>query len=100
MTKGTNGLRKMWTKLKARIALTFETAHITVSTNLANKKLEQGINIVTFMSELDGMYDRLEVMGETISDRSKIAELLTRLPKEYVAVEAALRTLQSTDART
>ena len=96
MQESTDDPRQMWRKLESRYASTTETAHLTVSSNLANKKLQPGGNIITFMGELESLYDRLESMGETTSDRMKIAKLLNSLPDEYDSLSAALRTQTET----
>ena len=97
MQEGSDCPRKMWRKLESRYASTSETAHLTVASNLANKKLQPGGNIITFMGELESLYDRLEAMGETTSDRMKTAKLLNSLPEEYSSLSAALRTQSDGD---
>ena len=77
--------RKMWRKLKQRYASTTETAHLTVASNIVNKRLHPGGNIMGYMAELDSLYDRLEAMGETTSDRTKIAKLLTMFLRSIAA---------------
>ena len=99
MAEGADCPRKMWRKLESRYASTSETAHLTVATNIANKKLAPGGNVMGYMAELDALYDRLESMGEVTSDRTKIAKLLTSVPDEYSSISAALRT-QVNDERT
>lgn len=84
--------RKMWAKLESRYASTSETAHLTVASNIANMKLQPGGSVMSYMSDLDSLYDRLETMGEVTSSRTKIAKLLTSVPEEYASVSAALRT--------
>eukprot|EP00173_Palmaria_palmata_P000773 Plantae.Rhodophyta-Palmaria_palmata.ctg13848.p1 GENE.Plantae.Rhodophyta-Palmaria_palmata.ctg13848~~Plantae.Rhodophyta-Palmaria_palmata.ctg13848.p1 ORF type:complete len:181 (+),score=21.65 Plantae.Rhodophyta-Palmaria_palmata.ctg13848:67-609(+) len=100
MTQGAYDPRKMRKKLQSRYFSTSETAQIILSTDLASKTLEPEGDVVNYMNELDGIYDRLEAMNEPTSDRSKIAKLLTSRPQEYEAVAAALRTSLSSDART
>lgn len=90
--------RKIWRKLETRYASTSETAHLTIATNIANKKLQPGGNNMSYMTELDAIYDRLETMGESTSDRTKTSKLVTSIPENYSSISAALRT-QVSDER-
>eukprot|EP00173_Palmaria_palmata_P004598 Plantae.Rhodophyta-Palmaria_palmata.ctg6582.p1 GENE.Plantae.Rhodophyta-Palmaria_palmata.ctg6582~~Plantae.Rhodophyta-Palmaria_palmata.ctg6582.p1 ORF type:complete len:197 (+),score=27.77 Plantae.Rhodophyta-Palmaria_palmata.ctg6582:386-976(+) len=82
----------MWRKLESRFVSTSEKSHLTVPYNLAKKERQPGGNVVTFMSELDSAYERLEVMDELMTDRMKTVKLLNSLPDEYNSLSAALST--------
>lgn len=99
MDEGADCPRKMWRQLEHLYASKTETAHLTVATNIANKKLRSGGNIKIYMAELDALYDRLESMGEVTSDRTKVAKLPASVPDEYSSISADLRT-QVKDERT